>query len=126
MAAPRSGKYGNVQVDNTNIANLDNWTLSDKSELQPYASNETNGRRARVAGIGDSTGTITYRPSGGAPPLVPGTTYDLELFEHEDDVNPYQVTAIVGESSVNVSPETGAIISYTASWEENGAFTRQS
>jgi len=57
-------------------------SFDDIQEMDAYASNKTGGRKTRVAGLGDFTGTISVKEDGAAPAatlFVPGTITSLEI-----------------------------------------------
>src|SRR5690606_19027602 len=99
--------------------------LNEISELKPYASNATSGRRQRVAGHGDCNGTIRFAAAAsGASPLVAGTSYTLELYESATQI--HTVTAMISQIQKQTNVDTGDIVSYTANFEGNGAYTAPS
>jgi hypothetical protein len=119
---PFSGKNGKVTVASTDIADTGKWSLDVESELQPYASNATGGRKKRIAGLGDSKGQVDFMPDGAtACPVVEGTTYTFKLYE--DASHFHTVIAKVAKIHKETDVETGKIVKYTANIEEDGGYT---
>jgi hypothetical protein len=119
--AVHSGKTGYVTIDGSAESDVQDWTISDDANATAYGSSNTGGRKKRLAGTGDCTGSFTMLqvPSfdaGGTGQFVGhtggitgGEIYTAEIFI--ETVTP------------NVNINDGTPSSWNVTFGGNGAFS---
>lgn len=125
MSTPISGKHGRVKVAGTALTDVTKWSLTPKSENQAYASSHTNGRKKRIAGVGDSSGSFdTKYDSATGPKFREGQEVTLQLRVNKTDPGDgFDVEAIIDEVSYEVDLDSGAIVAENYTFSGNGALT---
>ncbi len=106
-----SGKDGNLTRDGVQLCPIINWTLSRTSNNPDYAANDTGGKKARVKGVTDSSGTFILNSE--AAPVAEGDKIVLLL---ETGVSSYSEDAIVDEISTECDITDGGIVAWTVNW----------
>lgn len=106
-----SGKDGNVTVDGAQVCPVTNWTLSRVSANDSYNANNTGGKKARVAGVKDSSGTFEVKDSD--PPVDEGDEITLVLNNGSTD---FTEEAIVDEITTEDDITDGTIVTWTVTW----------
>lgn len=119
-----SGQFGDVKIGSTQVAETCKWNFSPKSNNPAYASNKTGGYKARVAGIKDGSGSIDGKYDPAEPIMAVldvGTEVTLKLYLTATVF--YSVPSIIDTLKINVDIDTGDIVSWTADFSTNGAWT---
>lgn len=120
-----SGKNGKVMVGAAALAEITDWTLHTTSRNHAYASSSTGGYRRRVAGVKEASGTIGFKldvSSAITNTFDEGSSVTLLL--HLDATHFYTVPAIIDSLRLAVDISAGDVLSGTAAFSSNGAWTK--
>ena len=119
-----SGKNGTVKISSTDLFEVTRWTFQPQCAVSKYASNNTAGYKAAVAGILDANGTIDVKlDTANSLDLVAGSAATLELHVDSGGSNYYNVPAIIASAPIAVDIDSGEIVGATYRFESNGAWT---
>ncbi len=119
-----SGKAGTVLVGATPWLEVTKWTFEPSCAVPKYASNNTNGYKAGVAGVFDGKGTIEVKlDSSGGVDALPGASVTLVLQVDAGGTNKYTVPAIIASAPISCDIDGGEIVALTYNFEANGAWT---
>jgi hypothetical protein len=101
------------------------WNISPKVTSNANASSSTSGWKTRSAGVKDATGKIRiYQTDSGAPQLVIGTAYDVELHIDASGSNYYSGSILVESfDGYEVDLNEGKEVYADYTWGANGAIT---
>ena len=102
-----SGKDGNLTIDGVQICPVTNIKLTRTSDNPDYAANDTGGKKARVAGIKDVTGS--FRINDTDAPVVEGDSVTMLI---HDGSNDYTEEVIIDEIDEEIDIDTGAIVGW--------------
>jgi hypothetical protein len=117
-----SGKGGYVISGSTTLDHIGTWSFTDEVMEHDFATNSTAGRKNRIAGVGDSSGSFEGMVhAGGAIPVKPGDSVTLKL--HVDGTNYIQVPVLITTIDVECDMNDGEPVGYTAEFGGNGAVT---
>ena len=123
-AAGFHGKSGKVMVGAATKAEVRSWSFEPKCGVAKYASTDTGGFKAGVAGIRDSSGKIECAlPAGGAIQFADGDAVTLLLHVDNTGNNYFSVPAIISGSPVELKIEEDQVVSVTFNFEGAGAWT---
>jgi len=123
-AAGVSGQFGDVKIGSTQISEVCKWNFNPKANNPAYSSNKTGGYKARVAGIKDGSGAIEgkWDPANPATAVIDvATLVTLKLYLTATVF--YSVPAIIDALKIDVDIDTGDIVSFSADFSTNGAWT---
>ena len=119
-----SGKNGTVKISSTDLFEVTRWTFSPQCAVSKYASNNTAGYRAAVAGILDGNGTIDVKlDTANTLDLLAGSAATLELHVDSSGSNYYSVPAIIAAAPITVDIDSGEVVGATYRFESNGAWS---
>ncbi len=125
MSQPISGKSGLVKIGDDPVAEVTNWSFTKQANSSRYASSSSGGFKRSVAGVKSGSGEIEFKfDIDAASPLVEGAAVTLLLYL--DATHFYSVPAIVTRIEVEVDIDTGDVISGSAHFETDGAWTEPS
>lgn len=119
-----SGKNGKVEIGSTVLASITNWSLTQTSNNDSYASSATSGCKSRVAGVKDASGTIEIVLDLADPiydDFTPGSAVTLDLFL--DGTEYFIVPAIIDSMSISADIDNGTATRVTAAFSATGAIT---
>ncbi len=119
-----SGKDGDVKIGSTQIAEITKWGFNPKANVPKYASNKTGGYKAAVAGIKDGSGSLEGKWDPAIPAttvIAPGTSVTLKLYINATQF--WSVPSIIEGFKHDVDLDTGEIVSWSADFQTNGAWT---
>ena len=113
-----SGKDGKVSVDGTDIAEVTGWTLERTSNNPAWASSSIPGRKQRVAGVQDASGTIEGKLDVANTPmgdgLVEGGSVTLNLYVNATQF--FVVPALIDSISFECDMDEGEVVSFSAAF----------
>lgn len=119
-----SGKTGTVEISSTDVLEVTKWTFNPKCNVSKYASNNTSGYKAAVAGVLEGNGTVEVKlDTASSLDLVAGAAATLDLHVDGTGSNYYSVPAIISEAPIEVDIDGGEVVGATYSFEANGAWT---
>lgn len=130
MSVVISGKNLAVTWDGATVSDVKSVTFDDDPNLQAYGSSGTSGRKARIPGTGDLTGSMEIVGVGSGGPssglFDSGDTGTLVVIEDSNLITDHTHTMVVriGRISVTVDADDGTIVGYNVSFEGNGAYTK--
>lgn len=116
-----SGKAGTVKVSSSEVVEVTKWTFEPSAIVHKYASNNTAGHKAAVAGVRDGKGTIETKVST-ATLWTAGQSVTLVL-QGPTSSDTISVPAVIATTPVNVDIDNGEPVSATYTFEANGAWT---
>lgn len=119
MDFPYSSTTGDVKWAGTQVAHARGWSLSLPNEVQEYVSNLTKGRKGRMAGNIDATGSFTIYNSADALPFLSGQKARLQLYTNATEFWDID-NAIIGNISPEVDIEGGTLVGVTVEWSFAG------
>lgn len=116
--AGQSGKNGKVLAGATTIAEVTGWTYNPTSSNPAWASSSKAGRKQRVGGVRDSSGTFDFKYDTTDrihAILTPGDEVTLNLYSDASDifVVPVVIDGITYEVDINDGEVTGGTCSYS-------------
>lgn len=116
-----TGKDGTVFKGGTPLVPLAAWRLALKCESYAYAANDSGGALRRLAGSMDCAGTLRFAlVEGGACPLAPGQSVELELHVDATGENYYELPAVIERVELVVELSSGAPLAYEAAFAADG------
>lgn len=127
MGTALSGKDGLVKSGSTTIALITGWEMQKEAVTTRFASSDSAGYKATVAGVKDMTGSIegmldTAASTGGQPLMAEGVSGSLKLYF--DATRFWTVPAVIKNFKVGkVDIDDGKVIPFTANFESNGTYT---
>lgn len=117
-----SGKDGTIKISTVVVAGITKWDMDKKAETDSKATNESGGFKAACAGPKSITGTVEgLLDRAAASTILEGTAATLLLYINATIF--YTVPAIMSNFRPSVNIDSGAFISFTASFVSNGAYT---
>ncbi len=122
-----SGKDGIVKVGAVQVAEVTKRDVELTVEVAKYASSSTAGWKAAVVGPKDITGNVEAMCNDtGVAPFGEGDIVTLLLATDSGATPKGSLTgsAVIKSLSYEVDPGTGAPVSWKASFEGNGAWTK--
>lgn len=72
-----SGKNGNLTIDGAQVCPVTNWRIEKFNEIHAYGANDTGGRKKKIAGTWDCSGT--FHVNNDVCPVTEGQEYELNL-----------------------------------------------
>jgi hypothetical protein len=117
-----SGKTGKLYKTATEVVHFKKWTFTDMVETHAFASSSTAGRKARVVGNGDSSGSFEVMCHDGEYfPFASGEAVTLKL--EVDTANYITVEAVIQQKQIEVDRDGGTPVMIAVTFEGNGAVT---
>lgn len=122
-----SGKDGDVKIGATSICEIRKWSFNPKSNNPSYASNKTSGYKRRVPGVKDGSGTLegAWDPATPAVSVIDVGT-EVTLLLYINATQNYSVPSVIDSFKLDVDVDEGEIVSWTADFSTNGAWTNPS
>jgi hypothetical protein len=127
MAGGVSGKGGDVTVGTTTpvqLCEVTKWSFNPKITISKYASNCSGGAKRTVIGSKEGSGSFEGKWDPSAPPIAlvdVGSVVTLNLTI--TGTHKYIVPAIIESMKVDVDMDSGDIVSWSADWQADGAWT---
>ena len=129
MSTPISGKYGQVDIGSSTVAEANAWTMDDAVDASQFGVFGGGGYKIGNVGQAFATGTIDGAYDRTNPieqTVTVGSAVTLSLYlstvagggERKRSV-PAQITGI----SFNVDGDTGEKTSWSMTWQSTGAWT---
>ena len=122
-----SGKSGDVKIGATSICEIRKWSFNPKSNNPAYASNKTSGYKRRVPGVKDGSGSLegAWDPASPAISVIEVGT-EVTLLLYITATQNYSVPSVIDSFKLDVDVDEGEIVSWTADFSTNGAWTNPS
>lgn len=122
-----SGKDGDVKIGATSICEIRKWSFNPKSNNPSYASNKTSGYKRRVPGVKDGSGSLegAWDPASPAVSVIEVGT-EVTLLLYINATQNYSVPSVIDSFKLDVDVDEGEIVSWTADFSTNGAWTNPS
>lgn len=120
--ASYSGKSGKVEIGATQVAHITGWTLTETSNNPAYASSETGGAKTRVMGVKDATGSMQGKlddTTSQDATIKAGSSGTAKLYT--DSSKYIEVDIIIDRFEVEVDPDEGEIVSFSADFSATAA-----
>ena len=128
-----SGRDGDVYMNGNLLCELSKWSIDFKANIFEYGSNCDSGYKRRVVGKKDCSGSIAGFYDPGNPPYTcqdnptnrfqEGLVCTLRLYI--DQYTYFDVPAIIENFSMEVEMAEGQLVTFTANFVGNGAWTCQ-
>jgi len=122
-----SGSAGAVKVGTALVADVTKWSAEQKVEVSKYGSSSTSGWKAAVAGTKEISGDFSaVLQDTGSAPIDVGDVVSLTL-QTDQGTTPKGTlmgSAVISGIKYEVNPDTGEVISFVASFEGSGAWTK--
>lgn len=116
-----SGKAGTVKVSSTEVLEVTKWTFEPSAVVHKYASNNTAGHKAAVAGVRDGKGTVETKVNTAAL-WTSGQSVTL-ILQGPTNSDTITIPAVISTTPTSVDIDNGEPIAATYSFEANGAWT---
>jgi len=116
-----SGKTGSVLVGASDVLEVTKWTFEPSAIIHKYASNNTAGHKAAVAGVRDGKGTIETKVHTNTL-WTAGQSVTL-ILEGPTSGDTITVPAVIATTPVSVDIDNGEPVASTYTFEANGAWT---
>lgn len=120
--AAYSGKSGSVTVGGAAVADVTKWSAEHKGEVTAFGSSSSGGWKTRVDGTEEVTGDIEGKvQSGAGAPIARGTIVALVLLTGGGQT--LSGNAMIESISYEVDIDTGAPVSFKATFGSSGSWT---
>lgn len=121
--ATESGKNGKVMIGAATVAEITGWRWTRTSNNPAYASSGTSGRKTRVAGVADSSGSVDFKRDFADTVESEGITEGalVTLLLYLNATTYHSVPAIIDSLSDEVDINDGETVSGSFDFSETGA-----
>ena len=109
-----------VQADVSDEADVQNWTITATANATAYGSSDTDGRKKRLAGTGDMTGSFTMLA---VPSFEEGA--NAEFIGHTGN-EVYTAQIFIETITPSVDIDNGTPSSWNVTFGGNGTFSHSS
>ena len=122
MGTPISAKSGKLEIDAGEIADIRNISFVEENDAQVYSSSSTSGRKKRIAGVSDATGSFTLYPDAGAVALSFSVGDSVTVKGYTDGSAKYfEVAAVITNITLGVPIEEGGLVPFDVEFGGDGA-----
>ncbi len=120
-----TGTLGSVKISTNSVGDITNWDFTKKAYNTKWASSESGGFKKSAIGVKEGSGKIEGKLDTAAScPIDVGVAATLIL--GIDGTHHYTVPAVITEFALKVDMNTGEVVGFTASFENNGSWTEPS
>ena len=120
MGTPLSAADGKLAVDGQEVADIRAITLDRAAETDEYASTATNGRKRRLGGHADCTGTFEMYAEAGSFSLGFDVGDTVTITGYADATHSFSLQAVVSHIAHGVPVEAGRLVPVTVSFGGDG------
>jgi len=118
-----SGQYGTVHIGSSELLEVNFWSMSRKTNVHQYATNNTSGHKKTVAGTKSGSGTIrgVYDPDD--PPddhFVDGDDVTLKLYTTAAKY--IEADSTIENLDYEVEIDEGEVVGWEAGFVTDGAW----
>jgi len=119
MTLPISAANGRLEIDGEEVADIRHITFDRTAEAEEYASTATGGRKRRLGGHADCTGTFQVLAKAGAFDLGFDAGDAVTITGYADAGHSFRLRAVVSRIAHAV-PVAGGMVSVTVEFAGDG------